>query len=104
MSNDATRFGLGHASGDDWHAATQACVAQLDPPAGANLGFVYVTDELADDLGKLTALLVQETGVVDRVDTPGLGICATGREHFEEPAGAALVCCFPEDTLHVFNG
>ena len=72
MSNDATRFGLGHASGDGWHAATQACVAQLDPPAGANLGFVYVTDELADELGKITALLVQETGVVDWVGTTGL--------------------------------
>ena len=104
MSNDATRFGLGHASGDDWHAATQACVAQLDPPAGANLGFVYVTDELADDLGKITALLVQETGVVDWVGTTGIGICATGREYFDEPAVAAMVGCFPEDSFSVFNG
>jgi len=104
MSNDATRFGFGHASGDGWHAATQACIAQLEPPAGANLGFVYVTDQLADELGKITALLVQETGVVDWVGTTGVGICATGREYFDEPAVAAMVGCFPKDSFSVFDG
>ena len=53
MGDDVERFGFGHASGDDWQAATQACVAQLDAPEGANLGFVYVTDARAGDLGKI---------------------------------------------------
>ncbi len=97
------RFGFGHASGEDWHAATQACVAQLDPPAGANLGFVYVTDALAGELGKITALLVQETGVVDWIGTTGVGICATGCEYFDEPAVAAMVGCFPDGSFSVFD-
>lgn len=104
MSDEAERFGFGHASGDGWHAAARACAAQLDPPAGANLGFVYVTDVLADDLGKITALLVQETGVVDWVGTTGIGICATGREYFDEPAVAAMVGCFPENSFSIFDG
>ena len=103
MADDATRFGMGHASGGDWHAATQACAAQLDPPAGANLGFVYVTDALAGELGKITELLVQETGVVDWVGTTGIGICAMGREYFDEPALAAMVGCFPDQSFSLFD-
>ena len=104
MSDAAERFGYGHASGDGWHAAAQACAAQITPPAGANLGFVYITDALADDLDKIFALLAQETGVVDWVGTTGIGICATGREYFDEPAVAAMVGCFPEDSFSIFDG
>ncbi len=103
MGDAAERFGFGHASGDDWYAAAQACAAQLDLPAGANLGFVYVTDALAGELGKITALLVQETGVVDWVGTTGVGICATGREYFDEPAVAAMVGCFPDGSFSIFD-
>jgi small ligand-binding sensory domain FIST len=103
MGDDVERFGFGHASGDDWQAATQACVAQLDAPAGANLGFVYVTDALAGDLGKILALLVQDTGVADWVGTTGVGICATGCEYFDEPAVAAMVGCFPDGAFSVFD-
>jgi small ligand-binding sensory domain FIST len=103
MGDNAERFGIGHASGANWRAAAEACAAQLDPPAGANLGFVYVTDTLAGELGKITALLVQETGVVDWVGTTGVGICATGREYFDEPAVAAMVGGFPDDSFSVFD-
>ena len=103
MGDNAERFGFGHASGADWRAAAQACAAQLDPPPGANLGFVYVTDALAGELGKITTLLVQETGVVDWVGTTGVGICATGREYFDEPAVVAMVGGFPDDSFSVFD-
>lgn len=103
MGNNAGRFGFGHASGDDWQAVTRACVDQIKPPAGANLGFVYVTDVLAGDMDKITARLVQDTGVADWVGTSGLGVCATGTEYFEEPAVAAMVGCFPADGFNVFD-
>ena len=47
MGHDVDRFGHGHATGRDWRTATEACAAQIKTPAGANLGFVYVTDALA---------------------------------------------------------
>jgi len=103
MGDNAESFGIGHASGANWRAAAEACAAQLDPPAGANLGFVYVTDAIAGEFGKIIALLVQETGVVDWVGTTGVGICATGREYFDEPAVAAMVGCFPDDGFSVFD-
>ncbi len=103
MGDDAEQFGFGHARGADWHAAALACAGQIVPPAGANLGFVYVTDPLAGELGKITALLVQETGVADWVGTTGVGICATGREYFDEPAVAAMVGRFPGNSFSLFD-
>ena len=96
-------FGFGHATGDDWHAAAEACAAQIEAPAGANLGFVYVTDALAGELGKITAHLVQRTGVRDWIGTTGVGICATGREYFDEPAICAMAGTFPEGTFSLFD-
>ena len=97
------QFGFGHASGADWRVAAQACAAQIDAPTGANLGFVYVTDRLAGDLHKITALLTDHTGIADWVGTTGIGICATGREYFDEPAVAAMVGRFPDDAFSVFD-
>ncbi|MFP6757144.1 MAG: FIST N-terminal domain-containing protein [Alphaproteobacteria bacterium] len=97
------QFGFGHASGDDWRAATQGCLDQLDPPPGANLGFVYVTDALAGELGNITALLAQETGIVDWVGTTGVGICATGQEYFDVPAVAVMAGGFPAESFALFD-
>jgi small ligand-binding sensory domain FIST len=103
LESNSDHFGYGHASGDDWHATALACADQIHVPDGANLGFVYVTDPLADELGRITALLVQKTGVVDWVGTTGIGICATGTEYFDTPAIAAMVGTFPPGSFSVFN-
>ena len=98
------RFSVGHSGGADWHAAVEACAARLDPaPAGANLGFVYATDHFADDFGKIVATLVERTGIKDWVGTTGVGICATGREYFGEPAVAAMAGRFPEGSFALFD-
>ena len=103
MGSDSEQFGFGHASGGDWRAAAEGCLARLDPPSGANLGFVYVTDALAGDLGKITAQLVEETGIVDWVGTTGVGICATGQEYFDVPAVAAMAGGFPAESFALFD-
>ncbi len=103
MANNSDRFGYGHATGGDWRSATAACAAQLKTPAGANLGFVYITDALAGDLDKIIAHLADETGVADWVGTTGVGICATGVEYFDVPAVAAMAGRFPEHEFSVFD-
>ena len=103
MADDAARFGFGHGAGGDWRAVALSCAEQIVPPPGANLGFVYITDLLAPDLGKITALLTERTGVGQWVGTTGIGVCATGREYFNEPAIAAMVGHFPEGAFGVFK-
>ncbi len=98
------RFIMGHARGDDWNTVVNACADQLgDVPDKANLGFVYVTDSLAGDLDKITATLVQRSGIADWVGATGIGICATGQEYFGEPAVAAMAGQFPADSFRLFD-
>jgi hypothetical protein len=55
-------FRFGHARGEDWQEAARQCLAQLGGPP-ASLGFLYVTDLLADDLNDILDFFRQRTGV-----------------------------------------
>jgi small ligand-binding sensory domain FIST len=96
------RFRVGHASGPDWGRTIKACLDQIGPiAAGANLGFVYVTDALADDLGSVVTFLRGNTRVEHWVGTVGMGVCAPGIEYFDEPAAALMVASLPPDSFHM---
>ena len=97
-------FRIGHAAGGDWRTLCRSALAQLDPlPNGANLGFVYVTDPLAAELGDIAGELERHTGVGGWTGTVGLGICATGREYFDEPALAVMVGAVEDDSFAHFE-
>lgn len=97
-----SRFRLGHAGAADWHAAAEACAAQLGADAG-NLGFVYVTDFFAEALPEIHRYLARETGIGHWVGTTGIGICATGTEYLDQPAMAVLAGEFATDSFRVFG-
>ncbi|WP_295588233.1 FIST N-terminal domain-containing protein [uncultured Lamprocystis sp.] len=91
-------FQFAHAEGADWRVIADDCLDRLGPvPTGANLGFLYVTDSLADELGDLLAHVRTATGVQAWVGAVGIGICATGVEYYEEPAAALMLGEFPSD-------
>jgi small ligand-binding sensory domain FIST len=97
------RFRAAHAAGGPWPALVKACVEQLLPlPHGATLGFLYVTDALAGDLGNILAFLRERTRIADWVGSVGLGICSAGLETFECPGLAVMVAAWPKDAFRVF--
>lgn len=96
-------FRYGHATGADWREAATSCVAQLGR-GPASLGFLYVTDVLADHVGDIVALFKSQTGVPHWVGAVGIGICATAREYLDEPAIAAMVGDFEPDSFRIFSG
>ena len=96
-------FRYAHAAGADWQAAAGACLAQLAGPP-ANLGFLYVTDLLAEQAGEILEYFRQRTGVAHWVGTAGIGICASGREYFDEPAMAVMIGEFSPASFQVFSG
>ena len=99
-----SEFRIGHAAGGDWRSLCSSALAQLRPlPHGANIGFVYVTDALATALGDIANELERETGVAGWTGTVGLGICATGREYFDQPAIVAMVGAVAEDSFAHFE-
>ncbi len=102
MASEGARFKLGHAAGPDWRAATDACLAAIGAPDGDdNIGFVYFTDHLAGDAAAIRRLLAERTGVSAWLGTTGIGVCATGREYFDEPAVVAMVGRLPPDAFTI---
>ncbi|MBI4203819.1 MAG: FIST C-terminal domain-containing protein [Betaproteobacteria bacterium] len=96
-------FRYGHASASDWRDAARSCLTQLGSGL-ANLGFLYVTDVLADHASDILAHLREHTGVPHWVGTVGLGICTTGREYLDEPAIAVMVADIDPGTFRIFSG
>jgi small ligand-binding sensory domain FIST len=96
-------FRYGHAAAQNWQEAAEACIAQIGR-GPASLGFLYVTDLLADHLGDILALFRSRTGIPHWVGTVGIGVCATGREYLDEAAMAAMAGDFEPDSFHVFSG
>ena len=100
----APRFRAGHGEGAGWAEAAKACADALLPlPEGASLGFLYVTESLADHLGSILTFLRERTRVEHWVGSVGLGVCGSGREYFQVPAVSALVASWPEGAFRVFG-
>lgn len=102
METTTQTFRLGHAADADWETLTANCLRQIgDVPAGANLGFVYVTDILDDDLPLIADRLRSETGVERWVGTIGIGVMVGGQEYFEKPAMVAMLGALPDESFRL---
>ncbi len=101
-----TGFAAAHATGQGWADIAKACVESLRRQGaesdGANLGFLYVTDALADDLTSILTFLRQTLAIDDWVGTVGLGICAGRNEYHDQAAAAVLTGRFDADGFRVF--
>jgi hypothetical protein len=104
-------FRAAHATGQDWSQAAKSAIETLQGaglPSGANLGFLYVTDHLAGDLGSILTFLRSRTGIENWVGSIGIGVIAAGAgetpraEHFNRPAIAVMVGSCPADGFRVF--
>lgn len=98
------RFHVAHAASPNWLQAANSCLAQLDDAApGANLGFLYVTDGFSEHLPRLLDYLKEQTDVEDWVGSVAVGICATGKEYYDEPALSIMLAEFAPETYRVFS-
>lgn len=97
-------FKFGHAGAMQWQQAVDECLLQIgDLKASLNLGFLYASDMLTDDIVDILEYLKQHTGVEHWVGTVGVGICSQGTEYFDTPAVAIMLGHFPENSFQVFN-
>jgi small ligand-binding sensory domain FIST len=70
-----TSFRAASADGAHWGLAAKSCLQQLDPlPAGANLGFVYVTEGFADALSSIIIFLRETTSIGHWLGGVGYGV------------------------------
>ena len=104
METATQTFRSGHASDADWETLTASCLTQIgNIPAGANLGFVYVSDTLDEDLPLIADRLREDTGVDHWVGTVGFGVMVGGREYFDTPAMVVLVGALDEDAFRIMS-
>lgn len=95
-------FGYGHAAGSNWRTIVERCLEQAGTHApGANLGFLYANDVFSGQLDEILDVLRERTGIQQWVGTVGIGVCAAGKEYFDEPAMAIMLGEFPEDSFEV---
>jgi small ligand-binding sensory domain FIST len=113
-------FSAAHSDHADPMQAVAQCLASLDRPDGATLGFVYATDYLASSLPQIVAALRSETGVTDWTGTAGLGVIANGGanghqqggrsagggsgvEYFDRPGLAVMLAALPPQKHLLFD-
>lgn len=97
-------FKVAHAVAEDWAHVAQGCADHLAPVTGeeANLGFLYVTDTLAEHLGSILTYLRQRTGIEHWVGTVGIGVLANDAQYVDQPAAVAMTAPLPENAFRVF--
>ena len=105
------RFLHAHAAHPDWSVALASAANQIEGqrrqgsgPFEPRLGWVYLTDHLASDAEALFAALRRRWPGVQWVGAVGVGICASGREYFDEPALVLMLADLPESSFRVFSG
>jgi small ligand-binding sensory domain FIST len=105
MTSTSAPFSCGHASSPNWRDAAAQCLRQAGKgPPGANLGFLYITDNFAREVADMVAYFRSNTGILHWSGTVGMGVFATGREYYDEPAVAIMLCAFEEGSFRVFSG
>ncbi|HHY48296.1 MAG TPA: hypothetical protein GYA10_00885 [Alphaproteobacteria bacterium] len=113
------RFASGHAADADWRVALRralddalrdARVATLNAQGAQNagieftLGFCYLSDHFAADAEAILGELQHRLSGVNWVGTVGVGVAATGAEHFDAPALALMLAPLPRRHFRVFSG
>lgn len=102
MDSIISGFEVAHATGGDWQDLTEGCLSELGSlPSGANLGFVYVSDALDEDLRSILNRLREATKIHDWVGTVGFGVCVSAVEMFDMPAMAIMVGSVPQDSYRI---
>ncbi len=85
-------FQIGVASGTNSRKLVNDCLQQLgNVRSKYQLGFVYASDSLGEDLKNIIGRLKQETAVDHWLGTLGIGVCSTGAEFYDQPTLAVML-------------
>ena len=96
------QFLFASAQDNDTATLIRNCLEQIgEIPPGANLGFLYATDQLADHLQAILTRLRQEFPAVQWVGTVGMGICSSFQEIYDRPALALMIGNFASDSFRI---
>jgi len=88
----------------EWQQSVADCLQQVkDKTQGSTLGFVYVADHFVPHLQSMLEELKNKSGIEQWIGTVGIGICAPGRESYEQPALSLMVTDIDTRYFRVFD-
>ncbi|MEM6780556.1 MAG: FIST N-terminal domain-containing protein [Pseudomonadota bacterium] len=102
----SSKFASASAAGTDWRDTSKIVLEQLEKAITKegqfNLGFLYISDFLADDAVSILNLFKSVTGIQNWIGCTGLGICAGGHDYLDEVAISAMIGSFGDDDFQLF--
>ncbi|PCJ99000.1 MAG: histidine kinase [Zetaproteobacteria bacterium] len=102
----STNFASTSASGTDWRDTSKKVLEQLESvrhsPDSFNLGFLYISDYLADDATSIFNLFKSVLKIDNWIGSVGMGVIGSGKSYIDMPAISAMVGKFPEDSFCIF--
>jgi small ligand-binding sensory domain FIST len=80
------------------------CLRELGSvPDEANLGFLYATDSIAEEVPELLLRLKTLLPQISWTGGVGIGICSTAKEYYDEPALVILIGAFPDSSFRIVS-
>ena len=94
-----TDCALAHSCSSSWQGVVDELVETLGAgPRPANVGFLYVTDHLAQFAEQIRLGIKQAIELDVLIGTVGIGVCCTGHEFMDEPAAVLMVVELPPES------
>jgi len=95
------------ASGTNWRDVSKKILEAFEALKTGenqfNIGFLYITDQLARDAESTVNLFKSVTGIDHWVGSVGIGVCTNGEEYMDTPAISAMIGHIDPDKFMVFG-
>ncbi|MGB0720459.1 MAG: FIST N-terminal domain-containing protein, partial [Bdellovibrionales bacterium] len=102
----SSQFASAAARGTDWRDTAKAVLDKLESVktkgADFNVGFLYISDVLADDAESILNLFKSVLTIEHWVGCVAMGVCANGEVHVDVPAISTMIGAFEPDDFCVF--
>jgi len=102
----STHFASASASGEDWRDTSKSVLEKLESVRTENdtynFGFIYITDNLADDATSIYNLFRSVLKINNWVGSIGMGIVGCHESLINKPAISVMIGSFPEGSFRVF--
>ena len=103
----STHFASTCASGTDWRDISKTVLEQLESICTGdhyfNLGFIYISDHLADDTESIIGLFKSVLKIEHWVGSVGMGVVGCNRALVDSSSISAMIGRFEKDDFHILK-
>lgn len=103
----STQYASAAASGENWRDISKKVLEALEEIRTdgfhPTIGYLYLTDELADDANSILTLFRSVTGVQHWTGCVATGVCGNGVEYVNVPAISVMIGAVPHDKVKHFQ-